>query len=403
MMIPILSFLIIACSSGPGAPIKKDTAYITKRASFSTIPSKEKDYYANAIKPLYQSLLLKSGFNGSILLAKNGEVVFEDYHGLINFKTKAPITSSTPFHVASISKTFTATVILHLMEQGKIALEDHVEKYLPTFPYRNITIKDLLSHRSGLPKYDHFMQATSTIVTTVKNKRGKLVKRRTTIKTPLQFTGLASNQDVLQFMITNRPPLEAMPDHRYSYCNTNYAMLALVIEKITQTPFPEYMLTNVFKPLGMNNTYIFSIKDTANYVPSYNYNNAPFKLEKLDCVYGDKNVYTTVRDLLLWDIALNQGSFVSTKTLEMAYQPYSNEHRGTKNYGLGWHLFINPPDPTIVYHNGWWHGNNAVFKRLLANSATVIILGNKFNRNIWSAGKMSSVFTGHADTTLLEE
>ena len=163
------------------------------------------------------------------------------------------------------------------------------------------------------------------------------------------------------------------------------------------------MLTNVFKPLGMNNTYIFSIKDTANYVPSYNYNNAPFKLEKLDCVYGDKNVYTTVRDLLLWDIALNQGSFVSTKTLEMAYQPYSNEHRGTKNYGLGWHLFINPPDPTIVYHNGWWHGNNAVFKRLLANSATVIILGNKFNRNIWSAGKMSSVFTGHADTTLLEE
>jgi hypothetical protein len=120
-------------------------------------------------------------------------------------------------------------------------------------------------------------------------------------------------------------------------------------------------------------------------------------------VYGDKNVYTTVRDLLLWDKALYAGNFVSLQTLEMAYQPYSNETRGFRNYGLGWHLFIKPPDPTIVYHNGWWHGNNAVFRRLIADSATVIILGNKFNRNIWTAGKMSSVFTGHADTTLMEE
>ena len=401
-MIPLLTFLILSCSSVPDSK-KTDTPIIAKQASFSTLPSKEKDYYANAIIPLYQTLLLNHGFNGSILLAKDGEIVFEDYHGLINFRTKEPITANTPFHVASISKTFTATVILHLMEEGKISLEDQVEKYLPTFPYRNISIRDLLSHRSGLPKYDHFMENTRTIVTTVKNKKGRWVKRRTLVKIPVQFTGIATNQDVLQFMITNRPPLEAQPNHRFSYCNTNYAMLALIIEKITQTPFPEYMLTNVFKPLGMKNTYVFSMKDTGNYVPSYNYNNAPFKLEKLDCIYGDKNVYTTVRDLLLWDIALYQGTFVSPKTLEMAFQPYSNEHKGTKNYGLGWHLFIKPPDPTIVYHNGWWHGNNAVFKRLIANSATVIILGNKFNRNIWTAGKMSSVFTGHADTTLLEE
>jgi hypothetical protein len=70
---------------------------------------------------------------------------------------------------------------------------------------------------------------------------------------------------------------------------------------------------------------------------------------------------------------------------------------------LGWHLLIKSPDPTIIYHNGWWHGNNTVFKRLVSDSATVIILGNKFNRGIWSAGKMSSVFTGRADTTHLDE
>ena len=167
--------------------------------------------------------------------------------------------------------------------------------------------------------------------------------------------------------------------------------------------FPDYMRDSVFMPLGMKNSFIFSIKDTANYVPSYNYNRAPFPLEKLDCIYGDKNVYSTVRDLLLWYKALYEGKFVSKQTMDMAYQPYSHETRGQKNYGLGWHLYINPPDPIVVYHNGWWHGNNAVFKRLLSDSATVIILGNKFNRNIWSAGKMSSVFTGTPDTTTLEQ
>jgi CubicO group peptidase (beta-lactamase class C family) len=180
-------------------------------------------------------------------------------------------------------------------------------------------------------------------------------------------------------------------------------MLALVVEKITHIPFPTYMKDSVFTPLGMVNSYVFSQKDTANYVPSYNYNNAPFPLEKLDCIYGDKNVYSTVRDLLQWDKALYQGNFVSTATMAMAYQPYSHETKGQKNYGLGWHLYINPPDPTIVYHNGWWHGNNTVFKRLISDSATVIILGNKFNRGIWSAGKMSSVFTGTPDTTELEQ
>lgn len=400
---PFLTFLlIVACGSNPSSD-KNDRAKNNKPVKFASISAREKEYYANAVAPLYQSLLLKTGFNGSILLAKNGEIVFEDYHGLINFKTKEPITANTPFHIASVSKTFTALVILKLMEEGKLDLEDGVEKYLPAFPYPNITIKDLLTHRSGLPKYDHFMDGSRTEVVMVKNRRGRLVKKYKVVKSPVQITGLPGNNEVLQFMIKYRPALEASPNRRYSYCNTNYAMLALIVEKITNTPFPEYMQEQVFKPLGMTSTYIFSIKDTAKYIPSYNYNNSPFPLQKLDCIYGDKNVYSTVRDLLLWDKALYMGTLVSTKTLDMAFQPYSNENRGFKNYGMGWHLLIKPPDPTIVYHNGWWHGNNAVFKRLVADSATVIILGNKFNRNIWAAGKMSSVFTGHPDTTQLEE
>ncbi|MEK7198351.1 MAG: serine hydrolase, partial [Bacteroidota bacterium] len=106
-MIILLTFLFIACGSNPFSS-KKGPGKINKPVSFSSVSAREKDYYANAIAPLYQSLLLKSGFNGSILLAKNGEIVFEDYRGLINFKTKEPITPNSPFHIASVSKTMTA-------------------------------------------------------------------------------------------------------------------------------------------------------------------------------------------------------------------------------------------------------------------------------------------------------
>ncbi|MGL1409605.1 serine hydrolase, partial [Vibrio parahaemolyticus] len=87
-------------------------------------------------------------------------------------------------------------------------------------------------------------------------------------------------------------------------------LLALIIEKITGQTYPQYLKDSVFTPLGMKNSYVFSLKDTAHYVPSYNYNKSPFKLEKLDCIYGDKNVYSTIRDLLLWDRALYQGTFI---------------------------------------------------------------------------------------------
>lgn len=401
--VPFLTFLLIAsCGSQPtGRPVQPTVSAV--HSGFTALSPAEKNYYYNAIVPLYESLLLKHGFNGSILLAKNGQVVFEDYRGLINFKTKEPITDSSTFHVASVSKTFTAAVILKLMEEGRISLDDEVEKYLPDFPYHHISIKNLLSHRSGLPKYDHFLDGTRTITVTVRNKKGKLVRRTRTVKDPVAITGLLSNQDLLAYMIKYKPAPESLPDRHYSYCNTNYAILALIVEKITGTPFPEYMKREVFEPLGMTHSYIFSIKDTNRYIPSYNYNKAPYPLQKLDCIYGDKNVYTTVRDLLQWDRALYLGTFISKASQDLAYEPYSFEKRGVKNYGLGWHLLIEPNAPEVVYHNGWWHGNNAVFKRMLSDTATVIILGNKRNNNIYAAGKMSSVFTGRVDTTRLEE
>ncbi len=402
MIIPVLSFLIVACSGSNPPESKKVTKHSIEIAHFSDVSKRSKEHYANLIAPLYEKQLVKTGFNGAILLAKNGEIVFEDYRGFINFKTKELITANSTFHLASISKTFTAMTILRLMEQKKLTLEDQVSKYLNGFPY-NITIKNLLSHRSGLPKYDHFMAGTRSYISRKKNKRGKWISYTIYVKDPISLTGMSNNYDLLRYLVELRPALESTPNRRYSYSNTNYALLALIIEKITGQTYPKFMKDSVFTPLGMRDTYVFSIMDTANYVPSYNYNKAPFPLEKLDCIYGDKNIYSTVRNLLLWDRALYLGTFISTQTLALSFEPMSNETRGFKNYGLGWHLFNKPPDPLIVYHNGWWHGNNTVFKRLISDTATVIILGNKFNRNIWSAGRMSSVFTGNSDTTNLIE
>ncbi len=396
-IIPVLSFLVLACSN---TPTNHTTKTISKAVSYTPITPKEKEYYASLIAPLYQSMLLEKGFNGAIIAAKNGEIVFEDYHGLYNYETKSSITALTPFHIASTSKTFTAMVVLRLMEQGKLNIEDNVQQYLPTFPYNNITIKNLLTHRSAIPNYVYFMDGGSTVQTIrKKNKKGKTytVKRVISNK-KTAFKGIASNNDVLQYMIDYKIALEGTPDRFFKYCNTNYALLALIIEKVTAQDFPRYMMDSVFIPLGMKSSFIFSKKDTANYHPSYQPNWAPFKFDKLDCVYGDKNMYSTVRDLLQWDKALYAGKFVSPKALEMAFAGYSYEKRGEHNYGLGWRL-ITKQDQTIVYHNGWWHGNNAVFQRLIKDTATIIILGNKFNRNIYSASKMSSVFTGIVDTT----
>jgi len=359
---------MMACSGSPTPTT--DTINEGKPLVYTSLKSSEKEIYLNAIKPIYEKQLLKTGFNGAILIAKNGEVVFEDYQGMINFSTKEPITPSSTFHVASVSKTFTAMTILRLMEQGRLALTDPVEQYLPSFPYSGITLELLLSHRSGLPKYDQLMAGTRSYVTRRKNRRGKWVKQTVYVKDPVSLTGLSSNYDVLKFLAGVRPALESQPNRRYSYNNTNFALLALVIEKITGQTYPQYMKDSVFTPLGMKDTYVFSLKDTANYIPSYTPGKKAYPLEKLDCIYGDKNVYSTVRDLLQWDKALYQGKFVSMQSQQLAYEPLSNETRGKKNYGLGWHLYVDPPNPTVVYHNGWWHGNNAVFRRLLSDTAT---------------------------------
>ncbi|HCL06063.1 MAG TPA: serine hydrolase [Chitinophagaceae bacterium] len=392
--IAILMGLFQSCSAQPP---EKDSV-----ETYAPIPSSNKAVYAAEIEKQYKQLLGNRGFNGSILVAKNGEILFEDYQGFSNFKTKERIAPNTPFHLASVSKTFTGMAIMKLREQGKLNLDDMVTDFFPSFPYSGITVQLLLNHRSGLNNYVYFLVDKKVETYRVKTKKGRWVRRKRIIKMPALKPGLLTNQDMLDYMVQYKPAPLFAPDRAFRYSNTNYALLALIIEKVTGQSYPTYMKDSLFTPLGMTDSYVFGLADTANYIPSYKNNNVPYGIEKLDCIYGDKNVYSTVRDLFLWDRALHEGTYVSQTSQTLAYQPYSFETTSFHNYGLGWRL-LNSPTEEIVYHNGWWHGNNTVFTRYIKDTATIIVLGNRYNRNIYKAKKLSSAFTGRTDSTELEE
>ncbi len=326
--------------------------------------------YEFAISTFFNRTFGTRSFNGSYLIAKDGQIIAEGYKGYRDPVLKdAVLTPFDAFHLASVSKTFTAMAILKLWENGKLDLDNDLSQYFNQFPYPGTTIKMLLNHRSGLPNYTNYLD----VYNWDKNK-------------------LATNLDVLATLYTMKPGLQFPTGKRFSYCNTNYALLALIIEKVSGMSYNQYLDETFFKPLHMNDTYVFKQEDFDRSLPSFEWNNRKYGLEFMDLVYGDKNIYSTVRDMLKWDNALYNGSLFKDSTLAAAFAGYSYERSGTRNYGLGWRLTELENGKKIVYHNGWWHGNNTVFIRLPEERATIILLGNKFNRSIYKAKQLCDLF-----------
>lgn len=400
LLFSCIFFLNASCGTSQG-PNYSESA---NNFVYNKISTQEKEQYADAIKLKYQSILGNKNFSGQILVAKNGEILFEDYKGFADYKTKNQLVPETPIHLASVSKTFTGMAALQLWEQDKLDLKANVNQYLPGFPYKDITVELLLSHRSGLPDYAYFLESRQYKSVRYKTKRGRWAKKLVLVKNDAPFrNGLYTNKDVLDYMTQKKPAIAANPDRVFKYCNTNYVLLALIIEKITGKDFPTYMDETIFKPLKMEHSFVFNQNNTDKYLPSYNAQMVAYKLEKYDLIYGDKNIYSTVRDLYLWDKALTEGRFLQPSTLEMAYEPKSPTNKYWHNYGLGWRVLAKPNEAKLIYHNGWWHGNNTVFTRLVDETATIIILGNKYNRAIYKGKEIASVFTGKEDTSALVE
>lgn len=381
----LASIMIIfsACqSSGSG----KDTP--TDSLTHYTLPAPQPvskattERIRNACAAWYDTALKQKGFNGGMIVARNGNIIFEKYEGTIHLPGKDTITANTPMQIASTSKTFTAMAVLKLWQDGKLSLDDEYNKYFPQFNYPGITIRTLLDHRSGLPNYIYFMENLGW-------DKSKYV----------------SNEDVLNYLVTRKAELEniAPPDTHFSYSNTNYALLALLIEKISGKKLSEFLKNTFFIPLRMVHSSVYTLADINKMNPSYDWKGRLMTINFLDMVYGDKNVYTTPQDLLLWDRALTSNLIFKPETLQQAYTPYSNEKAGTRNYGLGWRMNIYPDGKKMIYHNGWWHGSNATFIRLIHDSATIILIGNKFTRAIYHAKILANLFGDYYATEEEEE
>ncbi len=379
VFIAVFFFVLFSCKKD-----QKERGYQSDLPNFGNINidkvfSKSDNYLHNkdSIKQkligYYRKNWEKGDLWGGFLVAKGDNILFERYQGFTDESQQKPINENTPIHIASVSKPFTAMAVLKLVEAGKLQLNQRIIDIFPKFPYPKITIKNLLSHRSGLPKYEYFVEEIHP--------------------RPIELNkDFLTNQDVLDLLEKYYPDLASPPDTRFMYCNTNYAILALVVEKITNKPFPEAMQEMIFRPLKMKNTFIFEKKYLHTASKSFYQTEKEYPLNNLDLIYGDKNVYTTPRDLLKFSKAMFSVKFLGKAIKNQVFMPYSNEKGGVNNYGLGFRMKIFENGKKLTYHNGWWHGNNAVFVHLENSKITIIALGNKFSNRVYSATALSSLF-----------
>ena len=376
-----LLFLVLSSCNKEKKKIELNDAQLPKSTLPVMKPLKESEPKLTAqyiqtkkvsIDSFYKKNWPNNSANGSFLVAKNGQIIYEQYEGYSNFRAKTLITKSTPLHIASVSKVITATAILKLVNAKRIELDQKVNTILKEFPYPDVTIRTLLNHRSGMRNYAYFTD------------RDKTVWDRHNILT---------NQDILSIMATKNIGLEFKTDTRFSYCNTNYAMLALIIEKITKLSYKDAMHQIIFQPLGMKNTYVFDYeRDKDSAVTSYKGNKVEIGKDYLDAIYGDKNIYSTPRDLLKFDRARNSSKFLNPDLQKQVYQGYSNERKGTKNYGLGIRMINWQTGQNFYFHNGWWHGNTSSYITLRKEGVTIIALSNKFTRKTYDVRKLAVLF-----------
>ena len=326
----------------------------------------------NIIHQFYNKFIGTPGFSGGFIVTKNGNILFENYQGYSNLKSKTEITAATPMHLASVSKVLTATAILKLVQEDNISLDQKVTDWLPKFPYKSTTIRTLLNHRSGLQHYSRY----SALLKKGWNNRKVM-----------------SNQDILDLMIKHKFRLLSANDTRFEYCNTNYVILALIIEKATGMNYNKAMKALIFKPLGMTNTFVFNYatdRDTVSM--SYRGKNIPASWDQFDALVGDKNIYSTPRDLVKFDLASYSADFINPEILQEAFVGYSPQPKTMKNYGLGMRMKEWPTGQRLTYHNGWWHGSTSSYITLKKDSITIIALSNVYTTRTYQTLKLSSFF-----------
>lgn len=314
-----------------------------------------------AIDSVVEKVCQSGNFSGVVLVGQKDCVLYERSYGYANIAKKTPNTDTTAFQLASVSKQFTAVAILQLYEHGKLRLTDSVAKYLPGFPYPDITIHQLLVHRSGLPNYHY------------------LCDRKKMLSDPY-----FSNQQITAELIEANAGRYFLPNRRFQYSNTGYAVLAAVVEAVSGLKFEVYLQRNIFDPLQMSRTFTYRAMSGVAYPPratGYVRRRIPADDNYLDHFLGDKGIYSTATDLLKWDQGLYSGKIINPDTLQLAFRPMGKRPKARSNYGYGWRITtFGDREIPILFHSGWWHGFKTSVVRIPGDTATVVILRNN-NRN----------------------
>jgi CubicO group peptidase (beta-lactamase class C family) len=304
------------------------------------------------------SLANKYGlFNGSVLVAENGKVIYKKGFGQANMEWNIPNTPETRFRLGSITKQFTATLILQLVEQGKIKLDGKLSDYLPEYRKdvgQKVTIHQLLNHTSGIPSYTGL---------------------------PRFFSDVSRNpysvDDFVKKYASN--DLEFEPGSKFSYNNSGYFLLGAIIEKVTGLPYEQALKEKIFDPLGMKSTgydhYATILeKRAAGYVKTPDgYLNAPYL--DMSLPYSAGSMYSTVDDLYLWDQALYTDRVLSAQSKELMYKPALND------YAYGWFITkakLGTGTETVpsINHGGGINGFNTLIMRYPAQKNLVVLLDN---------------------------
>ena len=345
------------------------------------------------IDSFMQALVQNQDFSGNVLVIDKDRIVYEKSFGYADLPNNTPNTTTITFPIASISKLFTATAILQLNERGKLKITDAVAKYQPQFPYRDITLRHLLSHTSGLPPYNAFFNA-------YQQKNPKKV-----------FT----NKDFLAGVVANKQPLVYKPGEKGNYDNINFLVLALVIEKLSGLSYEAYIQQNILTPAGMTETVFFPLPEQFNtpviknfafpHVYLHMYDSLPVKSNSIAYVkdywhsygfngFGD--YVSTMRDLWKFDKALYDNTLLSQQTLAAAYVPVqlNDGKNNPAEFGLGWEIEKDSSMGKLVYHSGAAMGLSSNILRNITTQQTVIIFDNMHFNAHDNATKLMMLLNG---------
>ena len=321
------------------------------------------------------------GFNGNVLVSKNGIVIYRKSFGYADYDSKKELEDNSVFDCGSIAKEFTAMGILLLKDKGKISYSDTLRKFFPELPYTNVTIQQMLTHTSGLP--DGFALVSKYF----------------------EHNKIATNNDLLRLLTSEKPPAFFKPGEKMMYSGTAFNLLACIIEKISGKPYKEYMDELVFKPLAMTHTRVANETRSAKNIPGlaygFAYSDSLKKYIRSDSqnsgwttylmgITGEGMIITTTGDLFKWDRALKNHTLL-TATTQMEMLSPQAENIFLKVY-FGYGIRVGKNDVgNFIFHNGSYPGYESMHLRYTDDDVTVIVLSNNDSHSTFIADALSAI------------